>query len=206
MALLSTAELANHVGIDDNEDDPHLSAAAAATCQAIAEWCGRTFDTTAEADASARVFRATCQTALTVDDFWSTTGLVVKTDDNDDGTFETTWTIDTDFYLEPLNGLRHGQPWPYTELVALSTRWFPAWNRRPAVQVTAAWGWASIPDAVKQAALLKGARLFKRKNSPEGVLSGFADYGPVRISSREDPDVIALLAPFRLSSAAVTVA
>lgn len=206
MAIISTPELAAHLGIPDSDDDPQINAAATATCQSIAEWCGRTFDATPSASPTVRLFRPAWQGALLVDDFWSTTGLVVKTDDNDDGAFETTWAIDTDFILEPTDGLRNGQAWPYNRIISISGRCFPTWNRRPSVQVTAAWGWSAIPAAVKQAALIKGARLFKRKNSPEGVLGGFTDFGPVRVSNREDPDVVSLLGPFRHPSVAAMVA
>ncbi len=47
---------------------------------------------------------------------------------------------------------------------------------------------------VNEAALLLGARLFKRKDAPLGVL-GSLDLGYVRVSAREDPEVVGLLAP-----------
>jgi hypothetical protein len=47
--------------------------------------------------------------------------------------------------------------------------------------------------------IIKAARLFKRKNSPEGVLGGFQDFGAVRVTNREDPDVMMLLNPYRRS-------
>ena len=55
---------------------------------------------------------------------------------------------------------------------------------------------ASVPDDIVQACLILSTRLFKRKDSPEGV-AGFADFGAVRLS-RMDPDVQALLNPFRI--------
>jgi hypothetical protein len=204
MPIITGAEINAYFGLGDSVDDAQLDAAAAAACQAVNEHCGRTFDTTDLGDVSARVYRPNNQCAVSVDDFWSTSGLVVKTDDNDDGTFETTWTIDTDFLLQPDNGLQHGQAWPYNRLIALNTKWFPTWNRRPAVQVTAAWGWATPPAAVKSATLIQGARIFKRRTSPEGVLGGFADFGVARITPR-DHDVVALLGPFMHPSKAALV-
>lgn len=208
MSIISSSDLKSYLGITDTNDDTEIALAVAAASQAVTEWCGRTFDKTALNSETARVFRPFGQGYVKVDDFWDTTNLVVKTDDNDDGAFETTWTLDTDFILQPDNGLLHGQTWPYHAIVGLNTRVFPTWARRPAVQVTAAWGWAAIPDAVKYATLIWGGRLFKRRNSPEGVLNGFADFGIARVVSG-DPDVhrvTGLLAPFRHPSVAALVA
>lgn len=205
MAIITGADLAAHLGIPDTEDDSALDLAANAACTAVAEHCGRTFDKTALSSETARIYRVADQLWVATDDFWSITNLAVKTDDNDDGVYETTWTINTDFILEPLNRRYHGQDWAYNRIVAVGTRWFPSWNRRPAVQVTAAWGWETMPYAVKQAALIKAAKLFKRRNSAEGVLGGFGDFGPVRVSNREDPDVVALLAPYRHADVAAMV-
>lgn len=50
------------------------------------------------------------------------------------------------------------------------------------------------PDEVTFAALEQGARLVKRRASPEGV-AGMGDFGPVRISVM-DPDIEAQLGPW----------
>jgi hypothetical protein len=197
MPLVTREELAEYARIPDGADDPALDVSAASASQAVAEWCHRTFD---KDDAvSARVFVPCDDGYVRTDDFYTTTGLIVKTDTGDDGTFATTWTISTDFLLQPDNGRLHGQQWPYHALVGVNGLLFPTWTRRrPSVQVTAAWGWETYPDAVKQAGLIWAHRLFKRRMSPEGVLSGFADYGIARVN-RMDPDVqsvTGLLAPF----------
>jgi len=63
------------------------------------------------------------------------------------------------------------------------------------VQVTGTWGWSSVPTAIKQATIMSATRLYKRYDSPLGVL-GFGDLGVVRIS-RIDPDIASLLMPYR---------
>ena len=63
------------------------------------------------------------------------------------------------------------------------------------LEVTANWGWPSVPDAVKQAARMYSSRLHGRKASPMGVI-GVGDFGPVRIS-RSDPDIAHLLMEYR---------
>lgn len=205
MAIITTSDLKTHLGITDTTDDTTLGIAVNAANQAVVEHCGRTFDKTATGSASARTYRAANAVRLTIDDTWETSVLVVKTDEGDDGVYETTWTIDTDYILEPAGGLQHGQSWPYTTLIAVGAKMFPTWTRRPGVQVTAAWGWVSVPAAVFTATLIQAARTWKRRTSPEGVLSGWAEFGAVRISRQMDPDVAALLAPFVCPSRAALV-
>jgi len=196
MAIITSSDLKAHLGISDSTDDTTVATAVAATNQAIPRWCGRDFTASTTGSASARVFRPRTPTLCITDDFWTTSSLTVKTDAEDDGTYGTTLTLNTDFMVEPLNGREDGVTVPYYRLKAVS--WlFDVEHDFPSVQVTAAWGWAAVPDDVKQAALIQGARLFKRKNSPEGVLGGFQDFGAIRITSRLDPDVQMLLAPYR---------
>lgn len=130
-----------------------------------------------------------------VDDFSDKASLTVKTDDDDDGVFETTWTIDVDFQLEPLNADLAGTPFAWWEIVAIGQRRFPLYPQRAGLQVTTRFGWSAISDGVNQASILKSAKLFLRRDSPDGW-RGMADFGPVRISRYEDPDVAGLLEPF----------
>lgn len=61
-------------------------------------------------------------------------------------------------------------------------------TRRLGVWVDPVW-----PPDIEQAVTLQTARLYKRRNSPEGV-TGFGDLGVVRISAL-DPDIDQLLGP-----------
>jgi hypothetical protein len=61
-------------------------------------------------------------------------------------------------------------------------------------QVTAQWGWPAIPDEINEACLFMAQRLFKRKDSPEGV-AGMSDIGLMRIIAR-DPDYLGLIGDF----------
>lgn len=210
MAIITSANLKTHLGISDSTDDTVIGYAVNAANSAVIDFCGRSFDKVAEASETARVYGYSsagvgvrdAYTAV-VHDFWSTTNLVIKTDDNDDGTYETTWAS-TDYRLEPLNGLIGGLSVPYYRIRAVNNRTFPTSNRRTCLQVTAAWGWTAVPDPVFEATLIKAARIFKRRTSPEGV-AGFGDFGVVRISRTEDPDVAGLLAPFVRNERAVMV-
>ena len=59
-------------------------------------------------------------------------------------------------------------------------------------------GWnadlATLPEAVKQALLMRASAMYRRRQTPEGV-SGFGDIAVVRVGGR-DPDVERLEAPY----------
>lgn len=162
-----------------------LTSKLAAACQDINTDCGRQFS---KDDApSARVFKPVHGGLVRVDDFYTTTGLIVRTDADGDGVYETTWTP-SDYELSPLNGIVAGEPgWPYMRIRAVGSLTFPVGCGRAAtVEVTTPWGWSAVPKQIHEAALLRASRLLRRKDSPEGV-KGFSDMGVVRVS-RYDPD------------------
>lgn len=190
-------ELKGFVGIPaaDTGDDTLLELAVETASRWIDHYTGRRF--WIDVAVVARTYTATTYNLLDVDPISTLTGLVVKTDDNDDGTYETTWTIGTDFRAAPANAAANGVPW--NQLVAIGSRTFPtATSRRfPGVEVTAKGGWpAAPPSDIKQACLLQSARLWKRKDAPFGV-AGSADFGEMRLLSALDPTVTDLLSPYR---------
>lgn len=88
---------------------------------------------------------------LYVDDISSTTGLVIKLDNNRDGDFTDSTTITlatTDYQLEPLNAALGPEVNPWTAI------YLPTWSTQlgfppgMAIQVTAAWGWPAVPQAI----------------------------------------------------------
>lgn len=163
-----------------------------AVSRKIDQHCRRRFYV--DSSATARVFAAESWDLVYVDDISTTTGLVVKTDTSDNGTFDTTWSS-TEYELSPVNAVSSsGETWPYTAIRAVDDRWFPYANRRSSVEVTATWGWPAVPEPVAEACLLMSARVYRRRQSPEGVI-GFGDFGPIRVS-RIDPDVAVLLEPY----------
>jgi len=198
LALLRT-----FMGAPTTPADELLEAAINAASRSIDNYCGRRF--WLDGAATARTFVATSSTSLTVPDgIGTTTGLIVKTDLAGDGTFETTWAT-TDYELRPVTAAAafpEAEPW--TEIRSIGTLVFPAATvsgRSDRVQITAKWGWPAVPDSVAYACRLKAARLVSRKDSPQGV-AGFGDFGPVRLTSREDSDVVLLLDPYRPVSVA----
>lgn len=189
------AELKSRLGIGDTSDDTRLTSALNTASRGIEKECRRQFNDAGTA--SARMFypRSGCLTK--VDDFHTTvsaaTGLIVATDQGDDGTYETTWS-DTDFFLEPLGGVSDGESgWPYWRIRAVN-KYFPVCTRRPSLQLTARWGWAAVPDPIKEACLVLASEIFKLKDAPFGV-AGYGDYGPVRV--RQNPIACQMIAPYK---------
>ena len=130
---------------------------------------------------------------LVIDDLQTTTGLVIKEDQDRDGVYETTLVLDTDVRLYPWNATGDGVPW--TELRAEPIVSFSPYDR--AFEVTGKFGWTAVPTLVKQACLVQTLRLFKRKDAPFGV-SGSPELGSeVRLLAKLDPDVALLVSTLR---------
>ena len=67
------------------------------------------------------------------------------------------------------------------------------------MKVTGQWGWAVVPEPVKQATTLLSARLLKRaREAPFGVLNLGFEGEAARIASH-DADVAFLLGPYMAS-------
>lgn len=174
----------------DDRDDLIIQAIAAAS-RMIDQRCGRRFY--ADATATARTFIAHDRhlsvgdaQSLRIDDFVSSSGVTVETKTS----FTGSWTTVTGWEPGPDNADADGMPW--TEVV-YQAGWLGDTTK---IRVTARWGWPSVPDGVTQAAALLAARLYRRKDSPQGVL-GSAEWGVARVS-RFDPDVESLIAPYIL--------
>lgn len=189
------AEVKAAARITDSVDDALLEIAIESASRAIDGHTHRNF-TVAGTVATDRVFTASNSDFVWIDDVASTTGLVIKTADNLDANFATTW-LAADYQLEPLNGVSEGISWPYTRIRSTGNKGFPYGSGLAGVQVTARWGWSAVPTAIKQACIILAGRQFKRYDSPLGV-AGFGDLGAMRVS-RVDPDVATLIEPYVLS-------
>ena len=185
-----------YLGIPDgtsSENTPIDNAISAAESE-IESICGRTFEV--PSSATAKTFIPFDDFTVYCDDIAQKTGLVVKTDTSLDGTYDTTLTITTDYVL-------NGNTAPYRLIQRVDGSAFPRDRYgRPTVQITAFYGYGmTVPDQVKQCALVLAARLYQRRSSPLGFQAGNVDIGFVRIS-RTDPEVIALLRGLKIPAAA----
>jgi hypothetical protein len=185
MAYTTTALVKASLGIPlaATAEDTAIQAAIDAAAALIDNYTGRTFETVTEA----RTYLPRTASIVDVDDIATASGLVIKTDEDQDGTFETTLTVTTDYVI-----VKNAAP--FRQITNVNRGWPLSLYGRPTIEVTATWGYGtSVPDNIKQAALLMATRLFQRKASPLGFQAGaISEFGPVRIS-RTDPDVAALL-------------
>jgi hypothetical protein len=172
------AELKGYLKIEDSMEDTLLEHIVEAASRSIDRIANRRFYL--DSSASARTYRPTNLLRVFVDGFGSTSGLVVKTDPNSAGVYQTTLVVNTDFITEPVNASQKGRPWNYITIVSGEAFSLPT-NYRPQVEVTARWGWPTVPDDINQATLILSADLYKRKDSIGGVL-GLSELGAIRMS------------------------
>jgi len=176
--------------ITDNLDDTLLETAIESASRMIDSYTARTFS---NAGTAVRNFAATDALNLIIDDAISVT--TVQSTDEIGDTY-TTWTAN-DYQLEPLNSRSDGLYMPYTGIRAVNDYTWPVVDQQALCRITAVWGWAAVPTAIKQATIIQSSRLFKRLDSPLGVL-GMGDLGQIRVSRYLDPDVEQLAMPFRI--------
>lgn len=183
-------------GVTGSGEDNALTNALAVASRGIEQVCGRQFNQATPA--TARVFYPRTYCLADVDDFYTTSGLVIATDGGNDGTYETTWTA-SDYQLEPLNGVVDGESgWPYSTIRAVAGKsfWFPTattTGQRAPLQVTAQWGWSAVPAGVKEACLAVASETFALKDTRFGV-GGVADWGTFRV--RANPMAMTMIAPY----------
>lgn len=181
----SAEELAEFARIGDLDDDSVLTIAIAAASRAIDRTANRQFGRVDEA--VARIYTASwdrdrCRWCVAVDDIADAAGLLVAFDSAGDESYASTITP---VRLRPVNAAADGEPW--TELLLPTTAAVTA--AADGIRVTALWGWAEVPDAIHQAALLQASRFVARRDSPFGV-AGSPDAGSeVRLLARLDADV-----------------
>lgn len=192
---ISLPDFKDRMTIFDNVDDDRITDAIASASNDVNEYCGRQFNDSGSA--TARVFRSMRCVAI-VDDFSALDTLVVKTGTTTGG-FTNTLTINVDFLVGPDNGTVNEVPGSaYWRLETLLNARFPYLYRTgPNLQVTARWGWSSVPSSVVDATYIRAAAIMRRRDTPEGVLGGFDGGNPVRVSMFNDPDLVRLLRPYR---------
>ena len=185
---LNEVKASLRIPVSDTIDDDLLEIAIESASRDIDQATERQFFPTETHRFYAPEDSIVCQ----IDDL--TTLVSIKTSTAADGTYDTTWTS-SDYQLEPLNGVAGGMVVPFDNLRAVGDYYWPRSGLEVTVRVEGTFGFASVPIAIKQATVLLASRLFKRNDSPGGVM-GFGDIGVIRVS-KFDPDIERLINPYR---------
>jgi len=188
------AQLKTYVGLSGSGQDTNLENAVEAASREIDAICGRFFY---QSSSDTRYFTPDNALYLNVPDISSPSGLAVLIDTSDDGTHDTTLTINTDFYTKPLNAgndIGGVQYQPITQIAILDTRSSERFDPTivKQVKVTCQWGWSAVPQAIEQATYLQATRLWKRKDSPFSVY-GNPETGSAELFNKFDPDALKLI-------------
>jgi len=191
------SDLKTSLAIEDIQDDTALEAAILTASRMIDDYTGRFFyrDGTTAAPVT-RYYTPDSWYITNLDDFVSLNQIAL--DDDFDQTY-TTILAASDYLIDPVNNARRG--WPYNRITAIDRYIFP-YAYPQSVRVQAVWGWPSVPAEISMATKLQASRLFIRRQSPFGI-AGTPEIGTVRLTSRLDPDVEALIRPFRKMSGLV---
>jgi hypothetical protein len=195
VSYATLAQFKAAVGITDSTDDAALQNVLDATDTLIDLYCDRKtgFGTATET----RYYTAEDYEYVLTDDLVSVTTL--QTDDDANGTYETTWTAGTDYVLAPRNAALDG--FPYTE-IDTSVTWprnFPK-DVYLGVKVTGVFGFPSVPAAVTQAEIIQAGAVWNSRTAPFGVI-GSADLGGIlRMSRALHPEAALILEPYRKRS------
>ena len=192
---LTAAEASAYVQRQFADSTGILDDVVTAASRTIDRYCGRHFYTVT----ATRYFEVEelCELDLgPYNDLVSVTTL--KTDNDGDGVYETTWT--TDQYLLCPKGAtaRAPQAQPYTEIELLNGLTFPygvTTGREALIEIAGSWGWPSVPIEVKQACRILVAELGKLQDAPLGVV-GQSEFGVFRVSNQLPPAVRRMLQPF----------
>jgi len=177
--------------INDSIDDTLLEMATESASRLIDGYAARIFY---NAGTATRYYVAQDDFVVEVDDLANGT-VTITTAQDADGVFDTTWGTD-DYQLEPLNGVLDGIAWPYTTIRAIGDYLWPISGGEALIKVQGTFGWPAVPIAIKQACIIQASRIYKRLDSPMGIV-GFGDLGAIRVSRELDPDVGQLVAPYK---------
>lgn len=190
-AYCTLAQVKAGLRITDSVDDSLLEMAVESASRAMDSYCNRVFYSTGTA--VVRYYSPRDSYLCDIDDLVSLTSLYTNSDETQ-SSYNIQWTSE-DYQLEPLNGLADSQPTPYTRIRAIGDYTFQTLDGEASVKVTGVFGYSAVPIAVTQATVIQASRIYKRLDSPLGIISG--ELGTMRVGTRLDPDVAQLVDGFR---------
>lgn len=178
---------------DDDVDDHMLGLLLDGISRAIDEETGTRFYTTTSDET--RYYTAEFWDELRPGDLLAITTL--KTDEDGDRVYERTWAT-TDYDLVPFNAFLDGKP--YTKIATAPNGDYVFPTTAKGIEIVGTFGYSTTtPARIREATLLAGERLFRRKDAIFGVI-GTMPLGELRHIAtdalRNDTEIRALLHGF----------
>lgn len=171
--------------VQDQVDDAVLESVVEGISRAADNVCGRWFYKNGSDET--RYFTGEFVDVLHTPDLVSITTL--KTDEDGDRTYERTWAA-TDYDLMPFNAALDNKPYTKIEITPSGNYSFPTLSK--SVEIAGVFGWPAVPAQVKEATLLMGAKLFRRKDAIFGIVGTAGGEALVQMM-KVDPEVMLLL-------------
>lgn len=185
--------------VTETKWDAVIESILKAASRQIDRWTGRTFNNSGTAEA--RYFTPT----YSATPHWTWGSVIypgdlvsiasMEADDSGDASYSTDWDV-ADLVLYPRNP-KDGWPYDHIGIMPNVSMAFPLVS--DGVRITGVFGWPSVPDAIVEATYIEALRLFKRQSAPFGVV-GSADMGQLRAIVSMDPDVKALIQPYKVKT------
>jgi len=193
----TVAELKNRLwptgSTPDGDEDTMIQNVISAVSRWIDNYTGTRFYTTT-ADET-RYYSADDHDSLFPDDdIVSITTLA--TDNASARTYADTWTVNTDFEVQPYNYSVDSTPIRWIEVAPLSGYYFPV--GRNTVKIIGKFGYCATgchPDPVREACLIQSLRIWKRKDAPFGLVAN--PFGTMNQINSLDTDVKQMLDIYR---------
>jgi hypothetical protein len=159
-ATLDEVKNSKRITSTNATDDAYIEDLVEAASRWIDRETGRRFwSTVSSSTDETRTYTPCNGDRVYIDDLLEITTL--KTDDDSDRTYETTWAS-TDYDLLPENALLEGRPYTYIECAPLGDYTFP--KHRKAVQVVGKFGFSDTPpDDIKQACIMIVATMYNSR-------------------------------------------
>lgn len=192
----TATDLKNRLGLTQTTpaEDDRLKGAVFTATQEVDTFCNRQFNSSGTEEE--RAFFTSSPGVVFTDDFHTEPSVVKKVEIHGGGITATTQLVDTEYQLEPLENLRgpYGYAAPQWLIRNTSAVGWPVWPSNGHILVTATWGWANVPEAVKQATLLMAEDYYKMRDAPFGI-ANWGEFGAVRV--QHNRRAIGLLKKFR---------
>lgn len=188
-AYATVDEYKTRVGAHSNDNDAQILAALNSASRLIDRSCSRFF--TQDVSAVERIFDgpggtsgdryyrdmaivpeylligASASRFYLPTDISSTAGLVVKIDLDGDYVQEQTLTLNTHFWLAPLNAQVGAELTPYTMMDIVPNNGVCSYipSQRRVLSITAKWGWPAIPGPIKEATIMVARQIAEIEES-----------------------------------------